>query len=253
MRPIGKLKLLTDFLKGCERFMITIYNRYTPYKYGDWETINSIWKSFACYNDTIPVPRSPFSAPSIGDPTRCKELFRRSLLTLIYLKIYVADDVGVYASFDLFNYPWYLGRRHLLLRRCYAEGNLSTLYIKGVVYFYGLDRLDEGLRLLKRAADAGYERALYTYAMTRKFFCEDEESFSCFTRESIGRMGMVVRNEDPIWVNRENNRFITKRHLFMSTVVPLFYSCQCSPCLDRDWVLWYIEHSKTGDMCNRCF
>ncbi|CAF2054876.1 unnamed protein product [Brassica napus] len=152
----------------------------------------------------------------------------------------LADDGGVYASFDLFNYSWYLGTQHLLLRRCYEEGNPSTLYVKGVEYFYGLDRLDEGLRLIKRAADVGYERAFYTYAMTRKIFWEDEEYFSRFTRESIRRMGMVVRNEDPVWFNCERDRFITKRHLFMSTVVPLFYSCQCSPCLDWDWALWYI-------------
>ncbi|CAN6881734.1 hypothetical protein Bca4012_071692 [Brassica carinata] len=91
-------------------------------------------------------------------------------------------DGGVYASFDLFNYPWYLGTRNLLLRRCYEEGNPSTFYVKGVEYFYWLDRLDEGLRLLKRAVDAGYERALYTYAMTRKILWEDEEYFSRFTR-----------------------------------------------------------------------
>ncbi|XP_048611371.1 F-box protein At2g35280-like [Brassica napus] len=107
----------------------------------------------------------------------------------------LADEGGVYASFHLFNYPWSLGRRHTLLRRCYEEGNPSTLYVKGVEYFCGLDRLDEGLRLLKRAANAGYERAFYTYAMTCKIFCEDEEYFSRFTRESFARMGMVARNE----------------------------------------------------------
>ena len=56
----------------------------------------------------------------------------------------------------------------------------STLYVKGLEYFYGLDRLDEGLPLLKRAADAGYERAFYTYAMTRKILCEDEEVLFSF-------------------------------------------------------------------------
>ncbi|KAL0749946.1 hypothetical protein Bca101_031949 [Brassica carinata] len=54
-------------------------------------------------------------------------------------------------------------------------------------------------------------------------------------------------------LNNDNERFIVKRHLFMSTAVPLFYSCKCSPCLDQDWALWYIEHIKAGDMCNRCF
>ncbi|KAL0690071.1 hypothetical protein Bca4012_089749 [Brassica carinata] len=128
-------------------------------------------------------------------------------------------------------------RRNLLLRRCYAEGNPSFLYIKGVEYFYGLDREKEGLGLLKRAADAG----------------EDEEYFSRFTRESVGRIGMVVRDEDSVWLNNDNERFIARRNLFMSTVVPLFYSFPCSPCLDQDLVLWYIECGKAGDMCNRCF
>ncbi|CAN6918041.1 unnamed protein product [Brassica oleracea] len=165
----------------------------------------------------------------------------------------LADQRGVYGSFDLFKYPWHVGRRNLLLRRCYTEGNPSCIYIKGVEYIYGLDREKEGLGLLKRAADAGYERALYTYAMTRKIFWEDEEYFSRFTRKSVGRIGMVVRDEDLVWLNNDNERFIAKRNLFMSTVVPLFYSCPCSPCLDQDWVLWYIECGKAGDMCNRCF
>ncbi|CAN6891389.1 unnamed protein product [Brassica oleracea] len=86
----------------------------------------------------------------------------------------------------------------------------------------------------KRAADAGYERAFYTYAITLKIFCEDEEYFSRFTREPFGRIGIVVRNEDPVWINNDNERFIAKRHLFMSTVVPLFYSCKCLPCLGWD-------------------
>ncbi|CAN6924657.1 unnamed protein product [Brassica oleracea] len=64
---------------------------------------------------------------------------------------------------------------------------------------------------------------------------------------------MVVRDEDSVWLNNDNERFIARRNLFMSTVVPLFYSFPCSPCLDQDLVLWYIECGKAGDMCNRCF
>ena len=82
----------------------------------------------------------------------------------------LADGRGVYASFDLYNYPWYLSMYYKLLRRCFEEGNPSTLYIKGVEYFFKLDRHQEGLASIKRAADAGFERALYTYAMTCKIF-----------------------------------------------------------------------------------
>ncbi|CAN6814808.1 unnamed protein product [Brassica oleracea] len=70
-----------------------------------------------------------------------------------------ADDGGVYAAFYLFKFPWYVGERNLLLRRFFEEGNPSTLYVKGVEYFYRLDCHVEGLSLIKRAADAGFERA----------------------------------------------------------------------------------------------
>lgn len=46
--------------------------------------------------------------------------------------------------------------------------------------------------------------------------------------------------------------FVKKRDVFTSTVVPLFYSCHCSPLLDHNWVSWYIEHSKAEYMCNHC-
>ncbi|XP_013726239.1 F-box protein At2g35280-like [Brassica napus] len=86
----------------------------------------------------------------------------------------LADMRQVYAWFDMFKFPWYVGLRNTLLRRCYNLGSPSTLYIKGVEYFYLLDRHEEGLALIKRAADAGFERGLYTYAMPRKLYWEDE-------------------------------------------------------------------------------
>ncbi|KAF2606615.1 hypothetical protein F2Q68_00044193 [Brassica cretica] len=150
----------------------------------------------------------------------------------------------------MFKFPWYVGLRNTLLRRRYNVGNPSTLYIKGVEYFYWLDRHEEGLALIKRAVDARFERALYTYAMARKLYWEDEECFASFTRESVGKIGLLVRNEDPVWGNVINDDFLTKKHVFMSTVVPLFYSCSCTPCLDQDWVIWYIELNKAEDMCN---
>ncbi|KAL0753116.1 hypothetical protein Bca101_090784 [Brassica carinata] len=47
---------------------------------------------------------------------------------------------------------------------------------------------------MKRAADAGFERALYTYAMTCKIFWDDEEYFSRLTRENVDMIGRVVRS-----------------------------------------------------------
>ncbi|KAG2293728.1 hypothetical protein Bca52824_040397 [Brassica carinata] len=143
--------------------------------------------------------------------------------------------------------------RDTLLRRCYDVGNPSTLYVKGVEYFYALQRHEEGLALMKRAADTGYERALYTYAMTRKLYWDDEEYFASFTREAVGTIGWLVRMDDAPWVPVVNEGFLTKKFMFMSTDRPLFYNCRCAPTLDFDWDLWQMELSKTDDMCNRCF
>ncbi|KAF3505484.1 hypothetical protein F2Q69_00005518 [Brassica cretica] len=165
----------------------------------------------------------------------------------------LADGRGVYASFDLYNYPWYLSMYYKLLRRCFEEGNPSTLYIKGVEYFFKLDRHQEGLASIKRAADAGFERALYTYAMTCKIFWEDEEYFSRFTKESVGKIGKVVRTYRPGRNWAHNEAFVKKDDVFTSTVVPLLYSCLFYPLLGQGRVRAYIEDSKAEDMCNRFF
>ncbi|KAG2270536.1 hypothetical protein Bca52824_065091 [Brassica carinata] len=76
-----------------------------------------------------------------------------------YLQGYARwHDEDAYALFDLFKYPWRLNgfRLRYLLRRCYAQGNPSTLYIKGIEYFYRRNMYAEGLDLMKRAADAGF-------------------------------------------------------------------------------------------------
>ncbi|KAJ4881831.1 Uncharacterized protein Rs2_38886 [Raphanus sativus] len=61
---------------------------------------------------------------------------------------------GVYASFDVFNFPWYVPMSRLLLQTCYVEGNPTTLYINDVPFFIMFGLQEEGLALMKRAADA---------------------------------------------------------------------------------------------------
>ncbi|KAL0702066.1 hypothetical protein Bca4012_058188 [Brassica carinata] len=123
--------------------------------------------------------------------------------------------VGVYASADMFKHPFHPGFEDRLLGRCYDAGNPSTFYIKGVAYFYRLDRV--------------------------------------FSRQSVGQIGMVARSSHGGWNLDHNAWFITKREEFISAVVPMFRSCPCSPILDQDWDLLGIEQSKAEDMCNRCF
>ncbi|KAF3503260.1 hypothetical protein F2Q69_00041274 [Brassica cretica] len=124
------------------------------------------------------------------------------------------------------------------------KGNPSALYIKGVQFFFTFGLQEEGLALMMRAADAGFERALYTYAMTCKIFWDDEEYFSRLTRENVDMIGRVVRSLNRGRGMSHNIAFVTKRDEFISSVIPLFYSCECTPCLDRDWYLWHIENSK---------
>ncbi|CAF1754081.1 unnamed protein product [Brassica napus] len=112
---------------------------------------------------------------------------------------------------------------------------------------------EEGLAFMKLAADEGYERAVYTYAMTRKKFWGDEEYFAHFTRESVDRIQKLVRSLKWAWGLSHGDKFRAKRDDFISTVVLSFYSCQCVHVLKRDWVLWYIENSKGDKMRNRCF
>ncbi|KAL0706308.1 hypothetical protein Bca4012_072734 [Brassica carinata] len=129
----------------------------------------------------------------------------------------LADDEDVYALFDLFKYPWRLNgfRLRYLLRRCYAQGNPSTLYIKGIEYFY---RRNMG-----------------------------------FSRDYVAKIGLLVRSSAGLWNWDHNDYLHIRRHVFISTVAPIFYSCPSSPLLEGHWALWDIDNRKAEDMCNRCF
>ncbi|KAF3500137.1 hypothetical protein F2Q69_00043320 [Brassica cretica] len=108
-----------------------------------------------------------------------------------------------------------------------SRRNPSTLYMKGVQFFFTLNLQEEGLAFMKLAADEGYERAVYTYAMTRKKIWGDEEYFAHFTRESVDRIRKLVRSLKWAWGLSHGDEFRAKRDDFISTVVLSFYSCQC--------------------------
>ncbi|KAF3565547.1 hypothetical protein DY000_02016510 [Brassica cretica] len=61
---------------------------------------------------------------------------------------------GVYHFYDVLSVPWELNMPSSLLKSCYAEGNPSTPHIKGVQLFFSFGLKEEGLSLMKRAADA---------------------------------------------------------------------------------------------------
>jgi len=165
----------------------------------------------------------------------------------------LAERSRVNHFYDVLSVPRRLNMPPELFKTCYAERNPSTLYMKGVQFFFTFNLQEEGLAFMKLAADEGYERAVYTYAMTRKIFWGDEEYFARFTRESVVRIGKLVRSLKWAWGLSHSDEFLAKRDEFISTVVPSFYSCQCVPVMERDWVLWYIENSKGDKMCNHCF
>ncbi|KAL0864448.1 hypothetical protein Bca101_043566 [Brassica carinata] len=165
----------------------------------------------------------------------------------------LTDRAGFYAALDVFTFPSHLQMSDGVMQACYANGNPSILFLKGVQVFYTFDLQDEGLALIKRAADAGFERALNTYAMTHKVFWNNEEHLSGFTRESVERIDKNVRSLDWGCGRSHTDAFLTKKYEFMSKVIPLFYNCKCTPLVERDWDLRHIEDSKGKNLCYLCF
>ncbi|CAN6802652.1 unnamed protein product [Brassica oleracea] len=82
----------------------------------------------------------------------------------------LADRRSVCHFYDVLSVPCGLNMPAELLKTCYAERNPNTLYMKGVQFFFTFNLQEEGLAFMKLAADKGYERAVHTYAMTRKVF-----------------------------------------------------------------------------------
>ncbi|CAN7070703.1 unnamed protein product [Brassica oleracea var. botrytis] len=154
--------------------------------------------------------------------------------------------------YDVLYVPCGLNMPAELLKTCY-ERNPNTLYMKGVQFFFTFNLQEEGLAFMKLAVDEGYERVVYIYAMTRKHFWGDDEYFARFTSESVDKIGKLVRSLKWAWGSLHGDEFRAKRDEFISTIVPSFYSCQCVPALERDWVLWFIENSKGDKMFNLCF
>ncbi|CAN6844995.1 unnamed protein product [Brassica oleracea] len=166
----------------------------------------------------------------------------------------LAERRGVYHFYDVLFVPWGLNMPSSLLKSCYAEGNPSTLYIRGVQFFFSFGLKEEGLSLMKRAADAGYERAVYTHAMTRAIFCCDAQYFDGIPRESVQRIGKLVRSVKWGWGLWHSDEFRQNRDVFVSAYVSSFYRCQCATHMERQCLcLWHIDMTKDDNMCERCF
>ncbi|WZY69900.1 hypothetical protein YC2023_002140 [Brassica napus] len=166
----------------------------------------------------------------------------------------LAEMRRVYHYFDVLSFPWGLIMPSQLLKTCYAENNPSTIYVKGVQFFYSYDEQDYGLSLLKRAADAGYERAVYTHAMTQAIFYGDAQYFRRIPRATVDRVGKLVRDAKWGWGLWHTDEFRQIKAMFTSTYVPSFYLCQCANVVDRQCLcLWHIDVTKDDNMCERCF
>ncbi|CAN6990032.1 unnamed protein product [Brassica rapa subsp. trilocularis] len=125
---------------------------------------------------------------------------------------------------------------------------------RGVQFFYSYDEQDYGLSLLKRAADAGYERAVYTHAMTQAIFYGDAQYFRRIPRATVDRVGKLVRDAKWEWGLWHTDEFRQIKAMFTSTYVLSFYLCQCANVVDRQCLcLWHIDVTKDDNMCERCF
>ncbi|KAG2308078.1 hypothetical protein Bca52824_027826 [Brassica carinata] len=140
----------------------------------------------------------------------------------------------VYHVLDVLSVLWGLNMSSELLKTCYAERNPSTLYIKCVEFLFTHGLKEERLSLMKRAADAGYERAVYTHAMTRAIFWCDGQYFAGILRESVDRIGKLVRSVKWGWDLWHCEEFRESRALFFrrSTVanVEILWSDNVSAC-----------------------
>ncbi|CAN6909022.1 unnamed protein product [Brassica oleracea] len=121
-------------------------------------------------------------------------------------------------------------------------------------FFFSFGLKEEGLSLMKRAADAGYERAVYTHKMTRAIFCCDGQYFAGIPRESVHWIGKLVQSVKWGWGLWYSDEFRQNRALFVSAYVPSFYRCQCATHVERQCLcLWHIDMTKDDNMCERCF
>ncbi|CAN6823537.1 unnamed protein product, partial [Brassica oleracea] len=103
-------------------------------------------------------------------------------------------------------------------------------------------------------SDAGYERAVYTHAMTRAIFCCDGQYFVGIPRELVHRIGKLVRSVKWGWGLWHSDEFRQNRAVFVSAYVPSFYRCQCATHVDRQCLcLWHIDMTKDDNVCERCF
>ncbi|KAL0795676.1 hypothetical protein Bca101_067053 [Brassica carinata] len=166
----------------------------------------------------------------------------------------LADRRRVYHFFDVLSVPWDLDIPSQFLKTCYEEGIPSTIYIKGAQFVYTFSFKEEGLALMKRAADAGYEHAVYLHAITRVIFWSDGQYISRIPRESDERIGKLVRSVKWGWGLWYCNEFREKMAYFISSVVMSFYRCQCGNLIERQCMcLWHIDNSKDNNICGRCF
>ncbi|CAN6972834.1 unnamed protein product [Brassica rapa subsp. trilocularis] len=125
---------------------------------------------------------------------------------------------------------------------------------RGVQFFYSYDEQDYGLSLIKRAADAGYERAVYTHAMTQAIFYGYAQYFRRIPRATVDRVGKLVRDAKWGWGLWHTDEFHQIKAMFTSTYVPSFYLFQCANVVDRQCLcLWHIDVTKDDNMCERCF
>ncbi|CAN6905133.1 unnamed protein product [Brassica oleracea] len=137
-----------------------------------------------------------------------------------------------------------------LVVECVAMYVIFTMYYP----FHGDSICLLRLSLMKRAADAGYERVVYTHAITRAIFWCDGQYFAGIPRETVDRIGKLVRSVKWGWGLWHSDEFRQNRVMFTSAYLPSFYSCQCANLVERQCLcLWHIDMTKDNNMCDRCF
>ncbi|KAF3531278.1 hypothetical protein DY000_02039076 [Brassica cretica] len=121
----------------------------------------------------------------------------------------LAEQSRVNHFYDVLSVPRRLNMPPELFKTCYAERNPSTLYMKGVQFFFTFNLQEEGLAFMKLAADEGYERAVESVVRIGKLVRSLKWAWVCGTVTSFWQRGTssfqplflcsIVANVFPLW------------------------------------------------------
>lgn len=187
------------------------------------------------------------------------DLFNAKQACKLFLRI--AETGSVYKAVELSKFRGYMafhdGAKARFLDKCLTNNNPEAVYNIGVRFYFEEDLTNEGLRLLKSAADGGYDRAVYVYAMLQRTLGEAEEAekyISRLTRDAVREVRVRISQEPGmVWDVLLPEAFKEKQYQFDPTTS--VSGCYCKSLFLQLTTLSRNRGVLIGDnsLCDRCF